>query len=1562
MKFKSLYKKIGLIAIAIAPIVLIAGEPIPSKPATSEEVENLTSKNVTKQPTKVANRNVLYGTPPSPSDITLPVKAGFSFKFISATPVNYYGISTVIFRAKSTNKDVKNHKDLSYRIRGFQTKWQKLAAIADAITKKLTPNDIPIKPKIKLDSNLEKGFRPAAHHLIPPKKKDFVFRFLRASIIDDSGEATVTYETTSILPGAKISKQLTFDLSIFDQEKAAKIKTKKSIIESVIAKPAKANAVNYGATPTKNDVTLPVKSTFNFVFVRAMPVNYIGKSIVTFRATSTTPNKNVNVEVDFVISGFQTRAEAADATTKNLTINDVPIKPKIKADSNLKKGFRPAAYQLIPPKKKNYAFWFKKSSIVNKSGEATVTYEAISIFSKTRVAKRLTFDISIFDEKTATKIKMKRLIIESVTTKPAKANNVDYGDTPTRNDVTLPVKPAFTFVFIKATPVNTMGKSVVTFRAISKTLNKNLNTEVDFDIFGFQTGLQAAHDATKKLTINDVPIKPKIKPNSNLKKGFRPGAHHLIHPKKKDFVFRFLKASIINKSGEATATYETTSNFPRAKVTKELTFELSIFDEKTAAKIKMKRLIIESITARPTKINDVNYNTMPTKNDVKLPAKPGFTFMFLRATAVNNVGKSTVTFRATSRTPSKNVDVEVDFDILGFQTKVEAANIATEKLTINKVPIKPKIAPISNIANGFRPRAHDFIAPQKEGYAFRFVSATIINYNGISTVAYEVFSIVSGASAKKNLNFKVSGFQTKAAARVANANNSVWSLLPTSVPTKPIKLASSFVEYGTKPKPSDITIPKKSDFRFRFVEATVVNGVGKSIVTFEATSEIFGATASKNLDFTISGFQTKVEAANIAVAKLRPKDVPIKPKIASSSKLVNGAIPLSNDFIAPKKEGFTFNFKKAFAIDEDGISIVIFKVTSNVLGANKEKDLTFFVSGFQTKAKAIIAFANNRVKRLTISDILKKPKIAPISKLVNGSTPLSNDFVAPKKEGFVFKFLRATNINAHGMAIATYEVTSNILGATAKKNLNFNVFGFETKIVANANALVEKLTPNNVNVKPTKAPNRDLVGIGNKPTKDDVIAPAKPGFAFKFARATVVDRNGASTITFKVTSIVLGATSENFLLFSVSDFSSQITIDSNKFNDFKSPTNVDEVINKLKIVNNDVSTNNIKADFKKIVGYKDPDLNARIIFDKAIVKKALNPNTRQVVYTLMFSNLAKETLDKDVIVTFAPNWNVELSKLNNFETIDDVSHPLAMARADATLNKKVEFVKIANYKSPRFTKGVKIQKVVVAKALNRITRQVVFAITLWDGVNKNLATKDITITFAKPIFSFAKEIKKFKDFITTDTSKSNAAMLNVSNKNVKDIFEAITGYETPILKKGVKIQKVVAKALNRITRQVVFAITLWDGVNKNLATKDITVTFAAPIFSFAKEIAKFKDFITTDSIKSNAAMLNVSNKNVKDIFEAITGYETPILKKGVKIQKVVVKNAINNNRQVVFTIKLAFEKKEAKKDVIVTFSALPSKTNSKKLKNNQIIGIATGSTLGLGIITHLIYYLAKRKK
>ena len=424
-------------------------------------------------------------------------------------------------------------------------------------------------------------------------------------------------------------------------------------------------------------------------------------------------------------------------------------------------------------------------------------------------------------------------------------------------------------------------------------------------------------------------------------------------------------------------------------------------------------------------------------------------------------------------------------------------------------------------------------------------------------------------------------------------------------------------------------------------------------------------------------------------------------------------------------------------------------------------------------------------------------------------------------------------------------------------------------------------------------------------------------------------------------------------------FALDLDADAKKFKDFISSAQHSELKSTINVASGDTPPN-VQADFIKIPGYVRPaNLSADLSIKSVIVKTPYNASTRQVVYVVTITN-GKEDKSFDLTVTFKPDFALERVKFKNFNSNLGTYSEIAIAPKSGN-DVKALFEKIDGYVIPQnLATGVKIHQVVVNVALNIVTRQVIYSIRLWDGKNIDTNEYGIVVTFAKDLDAGAHQLSSFT---SSDNVKSLAALLPQNDNNVKTTFEAISGFARPQLSKNVKIAKVVVKkALDAITRKVTFTITLAK-TNQNDAnatptakTKDVIVTFAP---SLDEEAKKFNDFVSSDNVKSKAALLAQNSNDVKTTFEAISGYTKPVLTSGVQMSKAIVKKALSDSK-VIFTITLAYEGDRKTKDITVTFKEL-SKTKSEGLSTGAIVGIAIGSIAGLGMFGYLIYYLIKRK-
>ena len=402
-----------------------------------------------------------------------------------------------------------------------------------------------------------------------------------------------------------------------------------------------------------------------------------------------------------------------------------------------------------------------------------------------------------------------------------------------------------------------------------------------------------------------------------------------------------------------------------------------------------------------------------------------------------------------------------------------------------------------------------------------------------------------------------------------------------------------------------------------------------------------------------------------------------------------------------------------------------------------------------------------------------------------------------------------------------------------------------------------------------------------------------------------------------------------------------------------------------------------KAEFMAISNYSKIAFASSISILKVVVETAYDPNisefenTRQVVFkvTLEENNndpkIDNPTIDKLVTVTFKPNFAIEEDKLTKksdgsakeFSSKKGTYSKIAKKQKNEDVTKL--FINSGGIEFPKFAPGVSI-KYVIVKTKPNANRKATYDVTLTD-TRTNHGPFEVVIQFASDLDA---SLNDLNDFASSDDTKSVAAMLDASDQNVQETFEAINGFIKPTFAEGVTITKVIVKTkLNIATRQVVYEIALEkDNGDKSIANeskkKQVTVTFAPDL---DVESNKFSDFSTTDNDKSDAAVLSTNDKDVQETFKAITGYEAPQLEKGVSIKKIIVKNALNDSRQVKFTITLGSGNKEVEKDVTITFAPSSSEVEDIALTTGPIVGIAIGSIASVGILGYLIYYLIKKR-
>ena len=661
-----------------------------------------------------------------------------------------------------------------------------------------------------------------------------------------------------------------------------------------------------------------------------------------------------------------------------------------------------------------------------------------------------------------------------------------------------------------------------------------------------------------------------------------------------------------------------------------------------ATQQQVRDLRAADVTTAPNKARDVQYDTQPVEADINSPQHNGFTFRFLSATKVDVNGNSTVTFTTGSSNSAVTFTKPLDFIVSGFQTRLQAADIELASLTSRDMDTQPKkVASRPVVTFGATPIEDDVTLPAKAGFAFAFVGATPVNDNGESSVEYSVTKDgVSGTNEKK-ITFTISDFQTK----IEAADLELASLTSRDMDTQPKKVASRpVVTFGATPIEDDVTLPAKAGFAFAFVGATPVNDNGESSVEYSVTKDGVSGTNEKKITFTISDFQTKIEAADLELASLTSRDMDTQPKKVASRPVVTfGATPIEDDVTLPAKAGFAFAFVGATPVNDNGESSVEYSVTKDGVSGTNEKKITFTISDFQTKIEA----ADLELASLTSRDMDTQPKkVASRPVVIFGATPIEDDVTLPAKAGFAFAFVGATPVNDNGESSVEYSVTKDGVSGTNEKKITFTISDFQTKIEA-ADLELASLTSRDMDTQPKKVASRPVVTFGATPIEDDVTLPAKAGFAFAFVGATPVNDNGESSVEYSVTKDGVSGTNEKRITFEIGGFVSDLSIAANKFQDFSSTRNAKDLEEKLKIKNDDSGANDVKVEFVKIPSYVAPGLETGTSISKVVVKTPFDESTRQVVYTLTVSD-GTDSEDKDVTITFAPDWVAEIEKIKDF--------------------------------------------------------------------------------------------------------------------------------------------------------------------------------------------------------------------------------------------------------------------------------------------------------------------------
>ena len=1033
-----------------------------------------------------------------------------------------------------------------------------------------------------------------------------------------------------------------------------------------------------------------------------------------------------------------------------------------------------------------------------------------------------------------------------------------------------------------------------------------------------------------------------------------------------------------NPAGLATVTVTFTSSGFSATANYEINNFKTIAQTNAEAKIATDKALFD--TFNPTLdagVNRIN-NGEVTKETLEslsghgsLPeATAGVTRTYNINT--NPAGLATVTVTFTSSGFSATANYEINNFKTTAQTNAEGA-IAKDKTVLSNFGNQNVMGKPDSLANGVanKETLENLNGHKKIPKAIANVNrAYRINTNLITGIATVTIDLTSGESPNQvfaTFTYTISGFKTQAQINATTLETAVQALDVNGLSGK-----------GDSSKlPSEISEANalswiKALSSINGLADDVKNLLGEDDITLAFNDEegileitINNHGAPKTFR-QISGFrvQTNSEALALVVQAL---DVNSFNGKGDSSKLpseIKKATVLSwikelsiiNDlakFVKDVKDLLLEDNIMLSSNDQEG-SLVI---TINSHGDPK----TFSkILGFKTNAKKAIEDVVNTDKALFSDfDQTLTRRIEPLEDgVVIDLTPLTSNghqAMPPQTSGVTreFKIARAAT------GIATMTVTFkagaslNQVSDTITYKINgFKVItfqGFNSSLAYSALAKNLKTVTSEILEKDVKT---EFEKINDYATYNNVDATVK------LLKVEVVASDETQRqVTYKLTYTVSGGIEKQKDI--AITFALDLDADAKKFKDFISSAQHSELKSTINVASGDTPPN-VQADFIKIPGYARPaNLSADVLIKSVIVKTPYNASTRQVVYMVTITN-GKEDKSFDLTVTFKPDFALERVKFKNFNSNLGTYSEIAIAPKSGN-DVKALFEKIDGYVIPQnLATGVKIHRVVVNVALNIVTRQVIYSIRLWDGKNIDTNEYGIVVTFAKDLDAGAHQLS---NFTSSDNVKSLAALLPQNDSNVKTTFEAISGFARPQLSKNVKIAKVVVKkALDAITRKVTFTITLAK-TNQNDASatstikaKDVIVTFAP---SLDEEAKKFQDFVSSDNVKSKAALLKQNNDDIKTTFEAISGFAKPILTSGVQMSKAIVKKALSDSR-VIFTITLTYEGDRKTKDITVTFKKV-SIAKSETLSTGAIVGIAIGSIASLGILGYLIYYLMKRK-
>ena len=1222
------------------------------------EIDALRVADIT-APTKKSGAMVAYNTQPQTTDINKPVENGFTFTFVSATPVASDGTSDVTYRVTKEGVVGAKTRNLLFRgVTGFQTEAQANVVAANNAIDALRVADITAPTK---KATVAFGETPEDDNFNPPSLAGYTFTFIGATSVSASGTSDATYIVTKTdVVGAKTRNLLFRGVTGFQTEAQANVVAANNAIDALrvadITAPTKKSGamVAYNTQPQTTDINKPVESGFTFTFVSATPVASDGTSDVTYRVTKegVVGAKTRNLLFRGV-TGFQTEAQANVVAANNaidaLRVADITA-PTKKSGAMVAYNTQPQTTDINKPVENGFTFTFVSATPVASDGTSDVTYRVTKegvVGAKTR--NLLFRGVTGFQTEAQANVVAANNAIDALRvadiTAPTKKATVAFGETPEDDNFNPPSLAGYTFTFIGATSVSASGTSDATY-IVTKTdvVGAKTRNLLFRGVTGFQTEAQAnvvaANNAIDALRVADITA-PTKKSGAMVAYNTQPQTTDINKPVESGFTFTFVSATPVASDGTSDVTYRVTKEGVVGAKTRNLLFRgVTGFQTEAQANVvaannAIDALRVADITA-PTKKSGamVAYNTQPQTTDINKPVENGFTFTFVSATPVASDGTSDVTYRVTKEgvfgAKTRNLLFR---GVTGFQTEAQAnvvaANNAIDALRVADITAPTKKA---TVAFGETPEDDNFNPPSLAGYTFTFIGATSVSASGTSDATYIVTKTDVVGAKTRNLIFRgVTGFQTEAQANVVAANNAIDALRVADI-TAPTKKSGAMVAYNTQPQTTDINKPVENGFTFTFVSATPVASDGTSDVTYRVTKEGVVGAKTRNLLFRgVTGFQTEAQAnvvaANNAIDALRVADI-TAPTKKSGAMVAYNTQPQTTDINKPVENGFTFTFVSATPVASDGTSDVTYRVTKEGVVGAKTRNLLFRgVTGFQTEAQANVVAANNAIDALRVADITAPTKKSGAMVAYN-TQPQTTDINKPVENGFTFTFVSATPVASDGTSDVTYRVTKEgVVGAKTRNLLFRGVTGFQTEAEA-IDALVISLSISNLDTSPKKAPSRPLVEIGASPVAEDFTLPIKSGVEFQFIKATAVSVVGESVATFKASSSVSGSSATKDLDFTISGFGSQILLEANKFKDFKSTDN-----DKSDAAVLDASDEDVQGTFKAITGYSAPNLVEGVTIKSISVKNAIN-DSRQVVFTIRLG-FGETKVEKDVTVTFA---------------------------------------------------------------------------------------------------------------------------------------------------------------------------------------------------------------------------------------------------------------------------------------------------------------------------------------